>query len=375
VISPTLSYINDVYVGSGTADCVPMLASRYGITRPLVVTDSGLRALGFVERARLGHFPIYDGVETNPSESSVLAGLSAYREFGCDGLLALGGGSPIDLAKAVALALNHPEPLSQYALLNNGPASIVHDVPPVLAIPTTAGSGSEVGRAALITVADGRKLGFLSPKLAPVAAVCDPVLTSMMPKTLAAATGMDAISHCVEALLSPRKNPVAERLAFDGLQRGSRALRRVVLDSDTKDEKGSAARENMIWCSLMGGMAFQKGLGAVHCLSHPLGRFEKKRLHHGTLNGLFLPAVLEYNASSHPEGMRQVSEAVGGVDPVAFFCDLLDTIGLPRTLSELGVTEDDILSSAPLAAADHCAATNPRHLGEEEALALYRGCL
>ncbi len=117
MISPTLSYINDVYVGAGTADRVPILARRYGITRPLVVTDSGLRALGFVERAHLGRFPIFDAVETNPSELSVLAGLTAYREFGCDGLLALGGGSPIDLAKAVALALNHPEPLSQYALL------------------------------------------------------------------------------------------------------------------------------------------------------------------------------------------------------------------------------------------------------------------
>ena len=370
MIRPTLSYLNDVYFGQGLLSETAGVILEYGVRRPLVVTDRQLRAIGVVENAGLSSFPVFDDVETNPTEQRAAKALDVYRDSGCDGLVAIGGGSPIDLSKIVGLMINHTGPLSQYAILESGPASVNDVVPPIVAVPTTAGSGSEVGRAALVTVLDGRKLGFLSHKLLPVAAVCDPEVTASMPYRLKAATGMDALSHCVEAILSPRENPAAEAFAVEGLIRGSRAIRRVV-----RDDASPFDRAEMMWCSLFGGMAFQKGLGAVHSLSHPLGRFEQLRLHHGTLNGLFLPAVLRFNATVCCDSMQTVSRAIGGVDPAAFFEDLLRSLGLPRRLSELGVGDPQLVSSSPLAAADHCTATNPRTLGEQDALDLYRSCL
>lgn len=369
-MQPTLSYLNDVYFGVGVSRQLPAVLERYGIRRPLVVTDRHLASIGVTDRVGLGESTVFADVETNPTEQAVRAAVMGYTEETCDGFVAIGGGSPIDLAKGAALAVSHEGQLSDYAVLEGGPSRIDRPVPPVLAVPTTAGTGSEVGRAALLTVADGRKLGFLSPKLLPVAAVCDPDLTATMPASLSAATGMDAISHCVEAILSPRENPVAEAVAVEGLRRGSRAIKGV-----TEQDVGLVIRAEMMWCSLLGGLAFQKGLGAVHSLSHPLGRLAGKRLHHGTLNALFLPAVLRYNAAANPTGTRTVSDAVGGVDPAAFFEDLLDSLGLPTRLADLGVTDDDLVSSAPLAAADHCTPTNPRSLSEADALALYRSCL
>jgi 4-hydroxybutyrate dehydrogenase len=366
---PTLSYLNDVYFGEGKLACLPQVLEQYGLRRPLVVTDRQLRSLGFIEQTNLVDPVVFDDVETNPSESAASLAVAAYRRSGCDSLVAIGGGSPIDLAKIAALMVNHAGSLADYALLGGGPASVEHEVPPIVAVPTTAGSGSEVGRAALVTVADGRKLAFLSPKLLPVAAVCDPDLTTSMPAHLAAATGMDAISHCVEAILSPRHNPVAEGLAKEGLRRGSRAILRACSGDD------SSAREEMLWCSLFGGLAFQKGLGAVHSLSHPLGRLEDLRLHHGTLNGLFLSTVITYNAVAAPDAIRIVSDVLGGADPATYFDDLLTRLGLPKRLAELGVSDADLASSAPLAVADHCTATNPRPMREHDALELYRSCL
>jgi 4-hydroxybutyrate dehydrogenase len=369
VIAPTFSYLNDVYFGCGLLVKAASLVERYGLSRPLVVTDPVIKSIGLLERAGLFDYPLFDAVQTNPTEASVTEALSIYRDSRCDGFVAIGGGSPIDLAKATALLVNHVAPLAKYAILEGGPGSIAKHLPPLIVIPTTAGSGSEVGRAALITVADGRKLGFLSPKFMPVAALCDPEVTSTMPDKLSVATGLDAISHCVEAVLSPRFNPVAESLALDGLRRGVHAISHVLGEAVSMEW-----REKMMWCSLLGGMAFQKGLGAVHSLSHPLGRLSDKQLHHGTLNGLFLPAVLEYNATSCPDQMRLIASTVGAEDPVAFFSDLLDKLDMPRRLSEMGVTQEDLVSSAPLAASDHCTATNPRHLTEQDALELYRSC-
>lgn len=370
MIQPTLSYLNDVYFGRGVCTALPEILTRYGLGAPLVVTDRSLRELGVVDRAGLSDAVVFDGVETNPSEAQAALAFDVFLSAKCDSVLAIGGGSSIDLAKVVALKVNHDGDLRDYAIVEGGPGSILGEVPPVVAVPTTAGSGSEVGRAALMTVDDGDKLGFLSPKLLPVAAVCDPELTLTMPRSLTAATGMDAISHCVEAILSPRENPVAGSLATDGLRRGTRAIKRAAEDGQDRD-----AREAMMWCSLLGGMAFQKGLGAVHSLSHPLGRLTHLKLHHGTLNALFLPHVIRYNASFYETSLQGVASAVGGVDPAAFFEDLLRALSLPRCLSDLGVTDRDLVSSAPLAAADHCTATNPRPMSETEALELYRRCL
>ncbi len=194
------------------------------------------------------------------------------------------------MAKAVALLVAHPPPLAQYAMVEGGVARITPAVAPLIAIPTTAGTGSEVGRGGLITLADGRKLGLVSPHLIPKVAICDPELTLGLPPLLTAATGMDALAHCLETFLSPRVNPPAEAIALDGLGRAARHIERAVSDGADRE-----ARWQMMTASMEGAMAFQKGLGAVHAMSHPMGALREPSLHHGTLNAVVLPAVLRFN--------------------------------------------------------------------------------
>jgi alcohol dehydrogenase class IV len=266
MIAPTFSYLNDVYFAEGVLEETAALVSRYGITRPFVVTDRYLSSQDIPKRAGFSGVPEFIDVETNPTEAVAREAHAFFRDEKCDGVVAIGGGSPIDLGKIVALMTGHAGPLSQYAINEGGPVSIDGVVPPVLAVPTTAGSGSEVGRASLMTVEDGRKLGFLSPRLLPLAAVCEPLVTASMPAVLTAACGMDAISHCVEAVASSRPNPVAAAIANDGLARGVAHIARAIESGDDL-----VARGEMMMCAVEGGLAFQKGLGAVHSLSHPLG--------------------------------------------------------------------------------------------------------
>ncbi len=199
----------------------------------------------------------------------------------------------------MALLATHPGPLANYAAILGGVPKITAATAPVVAIPTTAGTGSEVGRAALITLSDGRKLGFISPHLIPKAAICDPELTLGLPPRLTAATGMDAVTHCVETYLSPRFNPPAEAIALDGLARAVGSIERAVADGTDR-----TARQELMMAALEGGLTFQKGLGAVHALSHPLGGLKEPSLHHGTLNAVLLPAVLRFN---EPHAAGQVS--------------------------------------------------------------------
>ena len=205
-------------------------------------------------------------------------------------LSGLGGGSALDLAKAVRLLTGHEGPLSQYTLVAGGLSRIHGRICPMIAVPTTAGTGSEVGRAAVIITAEGRKLGIISPHMLPSIALCDPELTYGLPPGLTAATGMDAISHCLETFMAPAFNPPADAIAMDGLTRGWRSLLTAVHDGSDK-----AARNDMMVCALEGAMAFQKGLGAVHALTHPLGAIRQLNLHHGTLNAVLMPAVLRFN--------------------------------------------------------------------------------
>ena len=236
-------------------------------------------------------------------------GVQAYRAFACDGLVAIGGGSPIDLAKGVALTATHDGPLLTYAAVEGGTPRITAAVAPIVAIPTTAGTGSEVGRGAIIILDDGRKLGLLSPHLVPKSAICDPELTLGLPPLLTAATGMDAISHCVETFPLSAFHPPADGIALDGLSRGWAHIKRA-----TCNPADRAARLNMMSASMEGALAFQKGLGSVHSLSHSLGGLNPK-LHHGTLNAVFLPAVLEFNAmapSVKADGrMERIAECYG----------------------------------------------------------------
>jgi alcohol dehydrogenase class IV len=367
--APDISYLTDIWFGRGTAGEVPALLAHFGCKRPLVVTDANLAALGLAAKLGLGGHKLYAGTQTNPSEASLQECLAQFWDSDCDSVVALGGGASIDLAKLVAMMTVHEPPLAQYAILNEGSARIRAPAPPLIAVPTTAGSGSEVGRAALIRLDSGRKLGFLSPLLLPRAAVCDPELTLSMPPQLTAATGMDAISHCVEAYLSTRVNAVADAIALDGLARGWRAIRRAVADGTDLE-----AREQMMHCALMGGLAFQKSLGAVHSLSHPLGALGDARLHHGTLNALFLAPVLRFNYEACRPRLGALARAIGltaAADVPDAFARLVQELGLPRQLRELGVARDALAALAPQAVEDHCAATNPRALGEREARQLY----
>jgi alcohol dehydrogenase class IV len=278
--------------------------------------------------------------------------------------VAIGGGSPIDLAKGVALLAGHDGPLEIYAAILGGIPKITARVAPVIAVPTTAGTGSEVGRAALITLRDGRKLGFISPHLIPKLAVCDPELTFGLPPVLTAATGMDALTHCIETYLSPRDNPPAEAIALDGLGRAVRFLERAVSNGSDVE-----ARREMMMAALEGGLTFQKGLGAVHSLSHALGGLRELKLHHGTLNAVLLPAVLRFNepaAGAKYEALRRTMGLEAGADLARFIESLNARLGMPKTLTEMGVPTQVFPSVAAAAKADHSTATNPRGVSEAE---------
>jgi 4-hydroxybutyrate dehydrogenase len=343
------------------------------INNPLIVADAGLERAGLIDRLRNvlpngSDVPAFTGTPTNPTEGAVLAALDLYRSRGCDGLIAIGGGSPIDLAKGVALLSTHSGPLEGYAAILGGIPKITATVAPLIAIPTTSGTGSEVGRAALITLEDGRKLGFISPYLIPRRAVCDPELTLGLPPALTAATGMDAITHCVETFLSPRFNPPAEAIALDGLERAVKNIERAVTHGND-----AAARHEMMMAALEGGLTFQKGLGAVHALSHPLGGLKQVSLHHGTLNAVLLPNVLEFN-ERHSGPKYDVLRQRVGIEPGAnladFFRDLNARLKMPACLAEMGVPHDTLPGIAESATKDHSSATNPRPASAGDYLAI-----
>ena len=368
-----IQYLTRIQFDFGALALLPAELALLGVKRPLLVTDPVLRASDLFGRVRdklpSGH-AVYDQTPANPTESAVLAALKLYREADCDGLVALGGGSAMDLAKGVRLLATHAEPLVQYAFIENGAAKIKPTMPVMVAIPTTAGTGSEVGRGAVIIMRDGRKLGIGSPHLIPSVALCDPELTLSLPSGLTAGTGMDAIAHCIETFIAPANNPPAEAIALDGLRRASRHIERAVADGGDRE-----ARWQMMMAAMEGAMAFQKGLGAVHALSHPLGSLEDLKLHHGTLNALFLPPVLRFNRPSIGDKWDRLAETMGlapGTDVAATVGALNARLGLPATLRAMGVAEQVLPAIAEAATHDHCNPTNPRPAGRGEYLALLR---
>ena len=277
-------------------------------------------------------------------------------------------GSAMDLAKAVAVLATHEGPLSSFAVVNGGMQKITAKTAPTLAIPTTAGTGSEVGRGAIISFKDGRKLGLLSPFLIPKRAICDPELTIGLPAMLTAATGMDAISHCIETFISPVDNPVAAAIAIDGLERAIVALPRAV--SHPNDLH---ARREMMIAAMEGALAFQKGLGAVHALSHPLGGYRDLKLHHGTLNAILLPPVLRFNESVSAETYPRLKRAVGleaQGDFAGFMHRFAASLGIPMRLRDLHVPHEILSDVARLACLDHTHATNPRQATEADYLVM-----
>jgi alcohol dehydrogenase class IV len=301
----------------------------------------------------------------------VRAAVALLKKEGCDGLIGVGGGSSLDLAKGVCIAATHEGPLKTYATIEGGSPKITDRVLPLIAVPTTAGTGSEVARGAIVIVDDGRKLGFHSWFLVPKIAICDPELTLGLPPMLTAATGMDAIAHCMETFMAPAVNPPADGIGLDGLARGWGHIERATTNGQDRE-----ARWNMMSASMQGAMAFQKGLGCVHSLSHSLGGVNP-RLHHGTLNALFLPAVVRFNAAAESiqeeHRLQRMAHAMGlggcdaQGDAVADAIRAMNArLGLPSGLAALGVTADLFERVIDGAMADHCHKTNPRIATRED---------
>jgi 4-hydroxybutyrate dehydrogenase len=364
-----IQYLTQIHLDPGTVRLLRSECERIGLRKPLVVTDAGVRAAGVLDKAlaALGDLPhaVFDGTPSNPTEAAVRAACRVLAAERCDGLVAVGGGSSIDLAKGVAIAAVHEGPLKNYATIEGGSAKISERVLPLIAVPTTAGTGSEVARGAIVIVDDGRKLGFHSWHIVPKAALLDPELTRGLPPLLTAATGMDAIAHCIETFLAPAVNPPADGIGLDGLARGWAHIERAVRDGDDIE-----ARWNMMSASMQGAMAFQKGLGCVHSLSHSLGGLNPK-LHHGTLNAVFLPAVIRFNAAAESvqreRRLQRLAQAIGlpgcdaqGSELAAAIIQLNARIGLPAGLAAMGVEEALFERVIDGAMADHCHKTNPR---------------
>ncbi len=358
-------YVTHIQFDFGAIKLLKQECERIGISRPLIVTDPGVKAAGILQKA-LDALPgltvaVFDQTPSNPTEAAVRAAAAVYQAQGCDGLIAVGGGSAIDCAKGVAIAATHEGPLTRYATIEGGSPRISERVAPLIAVPTTSGTGSEVARGAIIIVDDHRKLGFHSWHLVPKAAICDPELTLGLPPKLTAATGMDAIAHCMETLMAPAFNPPADGIALDGLARGWAHIERATLNGADRE-----ARLNMMSASMQGAMAFQKGLGCVHSLSHSLGGVDP-RLHHGTLNAMFLPAVIRFNASAESiqkeQRLQRMAQAMGltsANDIPDAIKDMNARLDLPSGLTAMGVQSEWFDKIIVGAMADHCHQTGPR---------------
>ncbi len=365
----TISYLTRIEFGEGQISRLAEFLDLLAIKRPMIATDKGLVATGLVSKVcelSKRDVIIFDDTPSNPTEEAALAAYQLYKQSDCDGIIGLGGGSALDLAKAVRLLSGHAAPLEQYTLVSGGMSRIHGRICPMIAIPTTSGTGSEVGRAAVIITAQGRKLGIISPHMLPSIALCDPELTYGLPPGLTAATGMDAISHCLETYMASAFNPPADAIALDGLTRGWRSLAKAVDNGQNK-----CARNDMMVCALEGAMAFQKGLGAVHALTHPLGAIRALNLHHGTLNAVLMPAVLRFNRDAIETKWNVLTDFFGEAPDMAI-AKFNQKIGIPKGLGAMGVKENMMQAVSQEALKDHCHATNPRLATAADYLAMMR---
>lgn len=378
------SFPTRIVFGEGAAMQCGSEALRFGGRRALLVADEGIEAAGplgpirgALDATGVAHDSVLN-ISSNPLESEVLSAARAFDAFKADIVIGVGGGSVLDVAKLVRLAATHPAPLALYDDAVGGGENIVGPLPPMIAIPTTAGTGSEVGRSGVITIqATNRKTVIFSPLLLPDVAILDPGVTQTMPPMMTAATGMDALTHLVEAYCSVGDHPMADAIALGGIRLCHRSLHAAV--EDGKDLK---ARGEMLKAGMMGAVAFQKGLGACHSLAHPLST--EFGMHHGLANAICLPAVLDFNRSAIPDRIAEIARQLGvrsdDASTLSFECAgavraLRGAIGLPSDLRSQGVEESDLPRLAALAYADACHQLNARSCSEGDLLALYKACL
>ncbi len=377
-----LSWPTKIVLGAGALQRLPAQVARLNMKRPLVVTDAGVvkaglaqRLYGVLKEAGVA-FATFEEVKPDPTERDAFAGLEAYRTHKCDGIIAIGGGSPLDAAKLVQVLTTHEPPLSRYDDATGGDQYVRDNMPPLIAIPTTAGTGSEVSRSGVATLSDtGRKTVIFSPFLMPKAAICDPELTFGLPPGPTAATGMDAFTHCLEAYLSNGFHPLADAVAIDGIARVARSLPRAF-----QDGRDLVARTDMMVAAMQGAMAFQKGLGACHSLAHALTPISG--VHHGLANAIVLPVVMEFNRPVSTARLARVALAMGDTsnareevlagNAIERVRKLNATVGIPLRLRDVGVQEKDLVRIAEKSFVDASHRGNPRPCTQEDLLAMIR---
>jgi 4-hydroxybutyrate dehydrogenase len=364
------SYPTAIRFGAGRISEIAAACTAAGIKKPLLVTDRGLanmeittRTLDHLEAAGLGR-GMFAQVDPNPTDKNAEAGIAAYRAGGYDGVIAFGGGSGLDLAKVIAFMSGQNRPLWDFEDVGDwwtraNPAGIA----PIVAVPTTAGTGSEVGRASIITNSETHEKKIIfHPKMLPTVVICDPELTIGMPQFLTAGTGLDAFAHCVEAFSSPHFHPMSQGIALEGMRLVKDYLPRAYADGSDIE-----ARAQMMVAAAMGATAFQKGLGAIHALSHPIGAIY--HTHHGTTNALCMPAVLQFNKVAIESRFDQAAAYLGIKGGFDGFCDYVDALNasmkIPTTLGGLGIEDPDIDKIVEGAMKDPSTGGNPIEMTAE----------
>jgi alcohol dehydrogenase class IV len=373
------SYPTRILFGAGSAKLSGQEAKALMPDRVLLVTDRGVVDAGLTRAVEASleaqgiRARIFADLSSNPTEAEVEAGAEAYRSMDARGVVAVGGGAAMDVAKLVIVRAKVAKPFEELDDARGGDQFIPRVLPPVIAIPTTAGTGSEVGRAAVLTVAStGAKTVVFAPSMLPRVAILDPELTVSLPPGATAATGFDALTHCLEAYLAKGDHPMADGIALGGLELIARDLPRVL-----RDGRDLEARGGMLKAAMMGAAAFQKGLGACHSLSHPLSA--ELGVHHGLANALCLPAVVDFNETVVPERVQRVG-ALFGAPPVLGACaaalrELRTRLGISSGLAKVGVTRDQLPRLAALALNDACHHQNPRPCSEADFRFLYEASL
>ncbi len=364
-LTGTWSYPTQVRFGPGRIAELPRACKSLGMSRPLLVTDPGLAALPMIAEAVAANeaaglpTAVFSDVKSNPVGRNVEDGVATFREGGHDGVIAFGGGSGLDAAKAIAFMSGQNRPIWDFEDVDRNwkradPAGIA----PIVAVPTTAGTGSEVGRASVILQEETHsKRIIFHPKILPGIVISDPELTLGLPARITAATGMDALAHCLEAYCAPGFHPMAEGIAVEGLR-----LVKEWLPTAVEDGGNLAARAHMLAAASMGATAFQKGLGAIHSLSHPIGAIYDT--HHGLTNAVVMPYVLAFNRPAVEDKMGRLAAWLGLPQPSfaavqGWILGLRSALSIPHSLREIGVGDERIDEIAEMAAVDPTAPTNP----------------